>query len=205
MLSRKSAKKRESGRISRKRNAGLRQAGGGRCLLLGLTLTCLVFSVFPAFGTDIPTPFEADRLVGRPAPDFSLKALDGRRVSLAALKGRVVLLNFWGTWSPPSRDELPRLEVLYRDLRTRGLEVLAVSTDTSLDHIRAFLRENPVSFPVVFDGGRTLSRGSYKVFVVPTTVVIGRNGAILRIYYGGRTWDSPEVLTEIEETVISEK
>jgi peroxiredoxin len=198
VLSRKAVKKRESGRISRRRNAGLKQAGGGRCLLLGLTLTCLVFSVFPAFGTDIPTPFEADRLVGRPAPDFSLKALDGRRVSLSGLKGTLVLLHFWGAWSPPSKDELPRLEALYRLVKTRGLEVLAVSTDASPDRVEAFLREKPVSFPVVFDGGRTLSRGSYKVFVVPTTFVIGRNGAILRIYYGGQRWDSQVLLKEIE-------
>jgi peroxiredoxin len=159
---------------------------------------CLLSSALSALCADIPTPLEAEGLVGGLAPHFSLRDLDGRRVSLAELKGRVVLLNFWGIWSPSSRDELPRLEALYRLMSARGLEVLAVSTDTSPDRVEAFLRESPVSFPVVFEGGRTLSRVSYKVFVVPTTFVIGRSGVILRIYYGGQRWDSQEVRREIE-------
>jgi peroxiredoxin len=162
-------------------------------------------SAVPVFCADIPAPFEAEGLLGGPAPDFSLADIGGRMVSLSALRGRVVLLNFWGSWSPPSRDELPALDALYRRMRGRGLEVLAVSTDANPDLVRRFLSENPVSFPVLFDKGRALSRSSYKVFVVPTTFVIGRNGKVLKSHYGGRTWDSHELLKEIEEAVMSDQ
>ncbi|MHB8766457.1 MAG: peroxiredoxin family protein, partial [Deferrisomatales bacterium] len=89
--------------------------------------------------------------VGRPAPDFALKGLDGVEVRLADLRGKVVLVNLWATWCPPCRHEMPSMVALYGQLRDQGLEILAVSEDTDLDALRRFLLAYGVTFPVLLD------------------------------------------------------
>ncbi|MDA8432453.1 MAG: TlpA disulfide reductase family protein, partial [Nitrospiraceae bacterium] len=80
-----------------------------------------------------PSPGEIEKLDKQKAPDFTLKDLRGNHVTLSSLKGKVVLLNFWATWCPPCVAEMPELNKLYRKMASRGLEIVAVSTDSSVE------------------------------------------------------------------------
>src|SRR4030042_5208982 len=92
------------------------------------------------------SPLNSDKIVNSKAPDFTLKDLNGKTVPLSAFRGKVVLLNFFATWCPPCRAEMPTLNKLYHALKPRGLEVIAVSTHRSINAIKDFLEKKRVDF-----------------------------------------------------------
>lgn len=145
------------------------------------------------------SPYSVERLIGQKAPGFSLKDIEGKPVTLSAYKGRVVLLNFWAAWCPPCRAEMPSMEKLNRRLKDKGLVVLAVSVDRSLSPVRDFLKNTPVSFPVLADDDKQqVARSLYKVFTIPTTFIIDRNGVVVDRYFGEQDWTKPETIKKIE-------
>src|SRR5918995_4567355 len=85
------------------------------------------------------------------APDFRLRDIDGNTVRLYDLKGKVVLLNFWATWCPSCRFEMPAMEALHKELSSQGLAVLAVALRESAEDVRAFYKEHNLSFPALLD------------------------------------------------------
>ncbi|MBS1234910.1 MAG: thiol:disulfide interchange protein, partial [Nitrospirae bacterium] len=107
-----------------------------------LTLIICLFLLI-AMGPSIPgntsggptSPLNSDNIINSRAPDFTIKDLAGKNISLSAFKGKVVLLNFWATWCPPCRAEMPALNKLYREKKNRGLEIIAVSTDRSVSSV----------------------------------------------------------------------
>ncbi|MGD2081104.1 MAG: TlpA disulfide reductase family protein [Nitrospirota bacterium] len=141
--------------------------------------------------------FGADSLVGSRAPEFALRDMHGKYVSLTALRGKVVVLNFWATWCPPCRKELPGLEGLRREYAGRGLAVVAVSTDSTERGIRKFLAETPLSLRVVHDRDGRISQ-LYGVFSLPTTFVIDRRGIVISHIIGERDWGSSRMRSQIE-------
>ncbi|HTZ17279.1 MAG TPA: TlpA disulfide reductase family protein [Dissulfurispiraceae bacterium] len=145
-----------------------------------------------------PSPYAIESLSGRTAPDFTLNDLDGKPISLSSYKGKVVILTFWATWCPPCKEELQSLNKLYNMLQSRGLVVLAVSSDRSLSTAKEFMTENRLSYPVLFDEKLTVSRDTYKAFMVPTTFVIDRRGTIFRKHFGEQDWTRPALIREIE-------
>src|SRR4030042_3298294 len=137
----------------------------------------------PGNTADGISPLNSDKIVNSKAPDFTLKDLNGKTVSLSAFKGKVVLLNFFATWCPPCRAEMPALNKLYHTLKPRGLEVISVSTDRSINDIKDFLETHKVDFPILFDADRNVAK-QYRVFSMPTTFLINRNGVIVEKFYG---------------------
>jgi peroxiredoxin len=131
------------------------------------------------------------------ASDFSLPLLAGGTQSLNALKGRVVLLNFWATWCPPCREEMPSMEALYRRLNRRGLELLAVDIQEQRGQVSAFTENYGLSFPMALDTAGRIS-GTYGVRGIPTTFIIDREGMIVAASVGGRDWNTPEVIAALE-------
>jgi len=132
------------------------------------------------------------------APDFSLPALSGETVRLGDLAGRLVLVNFWATWCRPCVHEMPTLDRLAERLGAQGLSVLAVSMDMGPPRLVAdFVRGYGWKMPVLLD---TLSEvgDRYAVRVVPTTYLIGPDGAILGRAFGPRQWDGPEAMALME-------
>lgn len=162
---------------------------------------CLLASGFsplaPAVLAQPPSPFDIEKLSGQKAPEFALKDLSGGEVSLSSFKGKTVLLNFWATWCPPCKDELPTIEKLHQAMKHRGLVILAVSVDTSAAKVRDYVRERPVSFSVLLDTTLSVSR-SYKVFSLPMTFIIDKRGVIVDKHFGHRDWSKPEMMKSIE-------
>jgi peroxiredoxin len=125
------------------------------------------------------------------APDFFLKDLNGNSVRLRDLRGKVVLLNFWATWCPSCRFEMPSMEALYKEYSRRGLVVLAVNFRESRGEIRPFYKEHNLSFPALLDpGGETFAR--YETWSLPTTFLIDKRGQIVGKVIGYRDWRSDQ-------------
>ena len=149
-----------------------------------------------------PPPFEPaanESVVGRTVYDLDLKALGTRKgVQLSEFRGRAVLLNVWASWCAPCKQELPMLEDAVERLRTKGVEIVAVSVDESAADAEEFLRSRSTwSLVVAHDpGGRSLRR--LEVTKMPTSYVIDRKGVIRAVYAGS---DGPDFRT-IETQLI---
>ncbi len=173
----------------------------GHSLFVMLASLCFVTT---AMAADVPSEsldYPKKRL---PAPDFSLRDLDGQSLRLSDYRGKVVLLNFWATFCSPCRREMPALEKLWRDYRGQGLVVLAVAADRGApDHVRRFIEEGGYSFPVVLDPNGA-ARKAYEVVALPMTYIIGRDGRFHARALGERRWDSSILQARIEALLAAE-
>ena len=124
-----------------------------------------------------PTGRPAAPEVNRAAPDFQLRTLDGGTVRLSDLRGRPVVINFWATWCPPCREEMPLLVEAYERHRDEGLVILAVNVRESEQQARSFAEEFGLRFPVALDlRGRAADR--YRTYQFPESYFIDREGII---------------------------
>lgn len=131
---------------------------------------------------------------GATAPDIKLPDLDGREQMLGALRGKVVVLNFWATWCPPCVEEMPSLDGLHRALGPQGIVVLGVSVDEDASALRRFVQEHRLSLAVLQDPGGRQAAAAYGVRGYPETVVVGPDGLVIESYRGPARWDTPEAL-----------
>lgn len=136
--------------------------------------------------------------IGKAAPVFELKDLEGKKVSLSDFKGKVILLNFWATWCAPCKAEMPSLENLYKNLKGKGLVVIGVSVDNSETTVRSFVKEKGITFPILLDKGKEVSFDDYGVIGLPVTFLIDRKGVIVEKVFGERQWDSEEIKEKIK-------
>ncbi|SCG81758.1 Thiol-disulfide oxidoreductase resA [Proteiniborus sp. DW1] len=122
--------------------------------------------------------------VGDFAPDFTLQDLDGNTISLDDFKGeKVVFLNFWATWCPPCRAEMPDLDKVYQESKGEDFIVLAINLGESEKIVKEFMAENGYSFPVLLD--KTQKVGfAYNTFSIPTSVLVDKEGKV-RVYRPG--------------------
>ena len=118
------------------------------------------------------------------APDWALESLDGEHLTLSGLRGQVVVLNFWATWCPPCRSEMPAIEQVYRTHRDQGLTVIAVNVQEAQEQTQAFVEEMGLTFPVLADRDGSVST-RYRVTSLPTTFIIDRAGVIREVAVGG--------------------
>jgi peroxiredoxin len=157
----------------------------------------LIPSLLPAAGKITAEEYKAVGLQalkeGTRSIDFELQDLSGKKVSLSSLKGKVVFLNFWATWCPPCRAEMPSLERLHARLKDKGLVILAVNLQENAKSVRKFMAEHKLTFPVLLDSDGRVG-AIYGARSIPTTYVVGRNGNVLAGTMGGREWDSKEYL-----------
>jgi len=129
--------------------------------------------------------------------NFNLPLLNGGNVSLSSYKGKVVILNFWATWCPPCRAEMPSMEILYQRLKSRGLEILAVDIGEGEDAVRQFIKNNRYTFPVLLDKDTRIGT-QYGVSAIPTTFILDRQGKIISMIVGSIEWNNPKVITAFE-------
>ncbi len=135
----------------------------------------------------------------KPAPALRLADLDGEVHDLADLKGKLVVVNFWATWCPPCRREMPSLERLHQRLQARGLAVLAVDVGEDADTVFAFTGqlEPAPSFPLLLDrDSQTMQR--WKVKGLPTTFVVDAAGKVVYRAVGGREFDDPAMVEALQ-------
>ena len=124
--------------------------------------------------------------IGEPAPDFTLPTPDGEPLSLRDFQGQVVLINFWATWCPPCRLEMPYLQAAYERYKEQGFTVLAVDQQESPEAVRAYFQELGLTFPTVIDGTGEVS-SLYRVLALPTTYFVDRDGIVQIMHRGAMT------------------
>jgi thiol-disulfide isomerase/thioredoxin len=115
-------------------------------------------------------------IAGKMAPSFAVPSIDGKRKSLAAYRGRVIVMNLWATWCPPCRAEMPDLERLYETYRARGLVVIGINQGESRQRAAAFAQSLRIRYPIWLDDQQQYGR-TYIAIGLPTTVIIDRSGA----------------------------
>lgn len=137
-----------------------------------------------------------------PAPALSLPVLDGGAIDIGALRGRVVLVNFWATWCAPCRDEMPSLERLRQQLAGDDFEVLAVDVGESREDVRRFLDslDTPLSLPILLDEDTAVTQ-QWAVIGLPTTYVVTREGRLEYQALGERDWSSNEMRERIQAII----
>lgn len=127
------------------------------------------------------------------APDFSLRGEDGKTYRLSDYRGQVVVLNFWATWCPPCRYEMPSLDRAWNKVKNRKVMILAVNIGENADQIFEFTGQYPVSFPLPMDLDGTVIK-SYPVTGLPTTYIVNPEGMATHRIVGSREWDDPALI-----------
>ena len=133
-----------------------------------------------------------------PAPDFTLQDIDGNLHRLSEYRGRPVIINFWATWCPPCREEIPSMNRAWHVLREEGIAMLAINVGEDEDTIFVFTADYPADFPLLLDQSGDII-GQWPVKGLPTTYVIAPDGSIAYRAIGGREWDDDELLDVIRK------
>ena len=174
-------------------SAPRRRSGATRRQILALTLAGAPWLARATEPGHVVRPWPPAKAV----PPFDLVDLDGRRWTLQALAGKVVLLNFWATWCEPCRMEMPSLDAASKLHRAAGLVVLAVNYKESAPTIRAFLGRMPYKATILLDAeGDAAAAWTPRVF--PSTVLIGRDGRPTATVMGDLDWTGTEALGLVE-------
>jgi peroxiredoxin len=137
---------------------------------------------------------------GGPAPAFTLAARGGHDVTLAQYHGQVVMINFWASWCGPCRQEMPLLESIYKKYNKLGFTLLGVNVEPDSKAADDWLRETPVSFPILYDKDSKVSK-LYDVAGMPSTVIIDRSGKLRKVHRGYKPGDENEYLDSIRALV----
>jgi peroxiredoxin len=122
--------------------------------------------------------------VGSEAPDFTLQSLDGKEVKLSDLRGKPVMLNFWATWCPPCRQEIPTIRDAYKEKGESNYEVLGIATQSDRATVEAFAKELGINFPVLPDADNRVTSDLYHVLPIPTSFFIDKDGIIRYMHIG---------------------
>lgn len=138
--------------------------------------------------------------VSGPAPNFTLKSLDGKNVKLSELRGNVVLLNFWASWCGPCREEMPLLNKIHKKYEPLGFTILGVNVEEQSDAAKNFIAQRPVDFPILLDNKNKVSK-LYDVIAMPTTVVIDRDGNMRFLHQGYQSGDEAEYRKMVKKLV----
>jgi TonB family protein len=144
-----------------------------------------------------PSP---SRLVGKDAIAFALKDLDGNQVDLQALKGKVVLLNFWASWCGPCVAEMPHIEKLHKDFKDKGLVVLGLNYNEEIEIARGFVQKKGYTFTTLLDEGREVSM-RYGVSGIPQVFIIDREGKVKWHAIGYTSGKEVELRSAVEKVL----
>lgn len=144
-------------------------------------------------GTPAKAPSEQ-----KPAPEISVVSLDNQVLALSSLKGKVVLLNFWATWCPPCREEIPSMMKLNSLMAGKPFQMVCVSIDEGgKEAVESFFKNTVFSLPAYIDATNQAAK-TYGITGVPETFVIDKNGLVVKKVIGGMDWNSPDVIAFLE-------
>ena len=122
------------------------------------------------------------------APDFKLKDLNGKVVSLSDFKGKNVYVNFWASWCPPCRGEMPDIEKLYQETKDSNLVILAINLGEDTGTVKSFIKENKYNFKILLDSDKSAGQ-QYNITAIPASFFIDKNGYIVNERVGAMTID----------------
>ena len=149
-------------------------------------------------------PLEAAKK-GEIAPDFTLKNLEGREISLSDYRGKFILINFWATWCVPCKVEMPSLEKLYQRFKSNDFELLPISNDMfGVKVVQPYVETQKFSFPVLVDPLLQVSN-RYGVVTLPTTFLIDPKGQVIGVREGADDWAKPSNLRFFEELLQKQR
>lgn len=161
----------------------------------------------PQQGTKMVSPSTPDVLkVGEKAPDFTLETLSGESVTLSELKGQKVFINFWATWCPPCKEEMPEMEK-FQQAYGDEVALLAVNGTAGekgvgrkekIESVRSFVHERNFTFPVLLDMELNVTSEKYQVISIPTTYFIGSDGVVQKRNIGPMTY---EFMVKMKDTL----
>jgi thiol-disulfide isomerase/thioredoxin len=134
---------------------------------------------------------------GQRLPEIGLTDLSGKKIDVASLQGKVVIVDFLASWCGPCKQELPVLEKLYKKYGAEGLVVVGVSVDEELANLQGLLKQVKVSFPVVHDASKVVA-GRYKPPRMPSSYVVDRKGIVRYVHGGFRKEDGAKLETEVK-------
>jgi len=120
---------------------------------------------------------------GEKAADFALQSIDGKTVKLSDYRGQTVIVNFWASWCPPCRKELPDFAAFHRENKDKGVAVIGIAVDENVPAIKKLVAESGVGYPVVL-GDRKVQADYGGIRAVPTTIVIDKAGTIVKKHLG---------------------
>lgn len=164
---------------------GMKRMQGLKSIVLGALLS--IFAVGSMAASD---------LAGQAAPDFVLKSATGENLRLSEYRGDVVMINFWATWCGPCRQEMPLLDDLYNRYQRVGFNLLGVNIDDDPRRAMKMIEDLGVSFPVLFDEFKVVSK-LYQVEAMPVTVIVDREGTVRYVHHGYKPGYEDHYLTEI--------
>ena len=165
----------------------------GAGILAGLVL----FAIFQYFNpANEPLAIEATNATaginaGMVAPNFTLKNLAGEEVSLKDYRGKKVMVNFWATWCPPCKEEMPAMEKFYK-ANSKEVEILAVNLDPQ-NNVKGFVEEKGLTFPILLDEEGSTQQ-AYSVISIPTTLILDEQGLIVKKHIGSMTFEQMQEL-----------
>lgn len=152
-------------------------------------LLCLLSTAWIAFtAIFIPLPATSNTRAARQgflAPDVNLPTMDGSSLQLSELRGQIVLINFWASWCPPCKAEMPDLQSIYTEYKDQGFTLLAINLTSgdNQDSAKAYVLENQYNFPVLFDLNGSVNN-LYNVRAVPTSYLVDEHGIIQAVIIG---------------------
>ncbi len=133
------------------------------------------------------------------APDFQLTGMDGQDVRLSSLRGKVVILNFWATWCPPCREEIPSMNNLKKILTGSPVEIIAVNIEADGPAtVAKFIQQQPIEFTVAYDVAGIVHK-QYGVSQYPETFIINKSGVVVEKVIGGIDWSAPQVVSYLKK------
>jgi thiol-disulfide isomerase/thioredoxin len=151
----------------------------------------------PSTGTESP-------LVGKPAPDFDLDLLDGKKFHLAEAKGKVIILDFWATWCGPCLQAMPQVEKVAHEVEGQGVQLVAVNLQETSEQIKSMLERHKLKITVALDRDGVVA-DRYKAVAIPQTVVVNREGTIARLFVGGGPHFEDQLREAVKAVLAGEK
>ncbi|WP_251555440.1 thiol-disulfide oxidoreductase ResA [Neobacillus muris] len=153
-----------------------------RTVILIILAAAVVYSLYSNFALDNKQKVA----VNDPAPDFVLTDMQGNKHRLSDYRGQGVFLNFWGTWCPPCKKEMPYINNQYQQFKDEGVQVLSVDIQESELAVNKFIDRYQLDFPIMIDAEKEVMT-AYDVDQLPATFLIDKNGKVVKYYTGELT------------------
>lgn len=138
----------------------------------------------------------------QPLPIITVPGLDGKPINIKDFAGSYVVLNFWATWCPPCKAEMPSMETFYKTFKDKNLTIFAISTGEKPETVKAFIKANPHSFPIGLDSSGQLGA----IFAgrgIPTTYIVDPEGKAVAGTIGGRDWMDKKTVEAFQKLLLS--